>query len=69
MKKKDLPGLRTKAVEELEAMGSDLRGQIARVILELRGHKGKDTNSAKNLKKDLARVLSIIREKRLAKDR
>ncbi|KKU90145.1 MAG: hypothetical protein UY21_C0026G0016 [Microgenomates group bacterium GW2011_GWA1_48_10] len=65
MKKKDLTSLTSKSPAELAALRQDLTGQITRARMEIAMHKAKNTNIAKNLKKTLAQLLTIKREKEL----
>ncbi len=59
MKKKDIADLNNKTKAELTKMAGDMRKQIEKAALDLKGRRTKNTNVAKNLKKDLARVLTI----------
>lgn len=61
MKRKDITELKNKTQEELDKMATDLSVQITKLQMELRTRKSKNTNVVKNLKKDLARILTIKR--------
>lgn len=66
MKAKDKNDLKSKTVAELDKLGVDFAGQIVKSKMELALHKIKDTNKIKNLKINLARVLSLKQEKTYA---
>lgn len=59
MKKKDIKDLNTKTRAELLKMAGDLKKQIEKASLDLKARRTKNTNVVKNMKKDLARVLTI----------
>lgn len=63
MKRKNLSDLRNKTIAELEKSAAALSGQISKVQLELSVHRVKNSNQAKNLRKDLAQTLTIRKEK------
>lgn len=65
MKKKDLNDLKNKSEVELEKMVVDLSLQIGKAKMDLKMHRAKNTNGAKNLKKTLAQVLTIKNLKQL----
>ncbi|MCL4397817.1 50S ribosomal protein L29 [Patescibacteria group bacterium] len=62
MKQKDLDDLKNKTVEELEAMAAKTRTEIIKTKMELSMRHSKNTNLAKNLKKNLAQILTIRKE-------
>lgn len=61
-KKEDLA---TKSESELEKLTLDLKSQIRKLALEMQLHRVKDVNAVKKLKIQLARVLTVLREKEL----
>ena len=63
MKRKDLSDLRNKTIAELEKSAAALSGQISKVRLELSVHRAKNSNQAKNLRRNLAQTLTIRKEK------
>lgn len=65
MKRKDLQDLKNKTIAELEKLSSELNVQIRKFQLESKMRKNKNTNLAKIIKKDLARILTVKRQKQL----
>ncbi len=65
MKKKDLIGLRSKSVKELETTVADLRAQLIRAKMDQSLRKTKNTNLAKNINKTIAQILTTKKEKEL----
>ena len=55
--------LRNKSIEELRKLAEDLRKRINQLMLEKSLRKLSKTHLLKMTKKDLARVLTIIKEK------
>lgn len=66
MKKKDLKELKTRTVEELKKALIDIRVEIIKLQIELSRGTNKNLNSARNKKKDLARILTIMKEKEVS---
>ncbi len=66
MKKKEFKDLETKTEAELAKLVVDLRGQVTKVKLDLAARRLKNTNVIKNLRRDLARNLTVLRQKQLA---
>lgn len=62
MKKKDIADLRNKTEAELTKTVADLNVAINKAQMELFTRKTKNTNIAKNLKRQLAVILSIKNE-------
>jgi len=62
MKRQDVSNLKTKNEGELLKMVADLRAQINRFSLELPLRRSKNTNMVKNLKKNVAQILSVLKE-------
>ena len=62
MKKKDLNDIRTKSVAEIETLAAKLKAEIVKAQMDLAAHRSKNTNSAKNFKKNLAQMLTIKKE-------
>ncbi len=60
MRKNDINDLKTKTVDELRKILSDSRSEILKLNHELSMKKSPNTNKAKNLKKDVARVLTFL---------
>ena len=61
MKQKDLNDLRNKTKPELQSLIAKTRKDIAVAKMELFMHRSKNTNAAKNLKKNLAQMLTICK--------
>lgn len=62
MKKTELKNLRDKEVEELKKTVSKKKLEIAKVLAKLSVGQEKNLRKAKNLKKELAQTLTIIKE-------
>lgn len=63
MKNKDLQALHTKDLPELRKMASDLRSELADARLEQSMYKLKNTRSLFTKRKELAQILTIMKEK------
>ena len=63
MKKNRLKEMRTKDLNELEKEAGLLKEQLAKMRLESLTGKVKNLKSVKNLKRDLAQILTLIKEK------
>ena len=66
MKNKDLKDLKNKTVAELDVMAGKTRAEIIRAKMELALRRAKNTNVYKNLKRNLAQILTIRKELVLA---
>lgn len=66
MKKKELEDLRSKLIKELEKQAQDLIKEIALQKLEFEANKPKDSNILLKKRKKLARIWTIIEEKKVA---
>lgn len=62
MKRKDLNDWRNKTGAEVDVFISKIRGDITMARLELASRKSKNTNLAKNLRRNLAQMLTIRKE-------
>lgn len=65
MKAKRLNDLRSKTVKELEKMVFDMKKDLLKVEVTLATGEQKNLKGAKNLKKDIAQILTIAREKEI----
>lgn len=65
MKKGELTKLRTKKETELRKLVSDKKLLLARVIADVKASREKNLKKAKNLRRDIAQILTIFREKEL----
>ena len=62
MKKTELKNLRTKKVKELKDTVSKKKLEIAKILAKISAGQEKNLRKAKNLKKELAQTLAVIRE-------
>jgi ribosomal protein L29 len=65
MKKKDLTNLRKKEIKDLEKMAKDMKLELAKATAEMRASREKNLKKTKNLRHDVAQILTIVREKEL----
>lgn len=63
MKSKDLKELHTRTSEELLKAIVDVRAEISKLEMDLSRKINKNINVVRNKKKDLARFLTIVKEK------
>lgn len=61
MKKKDLENLKTKTLDELKKMADDLKSDMKKLHNEMMLGKAKNINELKYKKKDMARILTIMK--------
>jgi large subunit ribosomal protein L29 len=66
MKSKDIKELRTKTVEELQTQVRQAKEKLATLQMERAQQKLKNLKEVFNLRKDIARMLTFLREKELA---
>jgi ribosomal protein L29 len=67
MKKKDLTDLRNKKISELEKLLSKKRNELINTYAKIKAGQEKNLKKAKNIRRDVAQILTIIREKELLK--
>ncbi|MCK4588688.1 50S ribosomal protein L29 [Candidatus Woesebacteria bacterium] len=67
MKKKDLTDLRNKKINELEKLLSKKRNELINTYAKIKAGQEKNLKKAKNIRRDVAQILTIIREKELLK--
>lgn len=65
MKKRDLQDLKTKTKEALLSQAKEIRTDLARITVEANAGRLKDVELPAKKKRDLARILTVIREKEL----
>ena len=65
MKKKDISDLRTKKLEDLLKLVSDKKKEIGKVALKIKSGEEKNLKKVKNLKLEVARILTIVKEKEI----
>lgn len=63
MKKKQIQELRTKEPKELEAMAAKKKEELESVLIDTRAGRVKNVHTAKNLRRDIAQILTIARNK------
>lgn len=66
MKTKDFAELKNKSIADLAKLAMAKKVEIDKSILEIGVQKEKNLKKAKNTKKDLAQILTLIKEKELA---
>jgi len=67
MKKEELIKLKTKTKIELEKKAQELRDESAKFQIDIKIGKIKNTSIVKNIKKDIAKILTVINELELQK--
>ena len=65
MKKKDLINLKGKTLAELEKLAKESQLGLVQFTAKIKGGSEKNLKKAKNLRREIAQVLTIIREKEL----
>jgi len=66
MKKKELTSLRSKKIQELIKMVADKKKEATEVYSKMKAGQEKNLKKVKNLKKDIAQILTIIKEEELS---
>lgn len=65
MKKKDLQLLRKKQLSELVALVRSKKDELVLSYAKLKADKLKNTSVLKNLRRDIAQILTLIKEKEI----
>lgn len=65
MKRNLLRDLRNKEIGDLEKMANEKRAEVNKTKAEMKASKENNLRKAKNLRRDLAQILTIIREKEI----
>lgn len=65
MKKEELKKLRAKDMKELEKVLNESQKQLGESSLKIVGAKEKNLKKVRNLRRDIAQILTIVREKEL----
>lgn len=65
MKKNELTKLRNKDIEELKKITQDKKLELAKVFTDIKAGREKNLKKSKNLRCDIAQVLTIVKEKEL----
>lgn len=68
MKKKDLQDLRNKKVVELEKIVAEKRQKNVLATAKMKTGQEKKIKKAKNLRREIAQILTIIREKQILEE-
>ena len=65
MKKKDLQDLRAKGTEELNKKAAEMGLELIKVKAKLLGSKEKNLKKVKFIRRDLAQIMTILKEKEI----
>ena len=60
MKKNELADLKGKTIDELKRLLLDARGELSKLKIDMSLGKNKNLNQARNKRKDIARILTIL---------
>lgn len=63
MRRADLKQLHSKTKEELQALARSTRDKLSQALIELAQNKLKDTSKIKHLRDDIAKILTVMKEK------
>jgi len=63
MKKKDLEVLRTKDIQEVKKSLKEKKAELAKLFVEIYGGKEKNIKKGRNLRREIAQYLTIIKER------
>ncbi|MCL4339281.1 50S ribosomal protein L29 [Patescibacteria group bacterium] len=69
MKKSVFKDLRNKSDEELKKMVADTKKELVKIMIQHKSGKLKDVMLSRRKKKDIARMLTILREKKITQER
>jgi ribosomal protein L29 len=69
MQKKAIQDLRSKTITELKKMAMEVKMEIVRAKMEIKTAKIKNVKTVRNKRNNLARILTIINEKKLLEDK
>ena len=67
MKKKDLVDLKTKEVKDLNKILGDKKAELEKIMVNVSVGKEKNLKSAKNLRRDISQILTMVKEKEILK--
>ena len=65
MKKKDLQSLRSKSIKELRKMAFDKKLEASEAFVKIKSGQEKNLKKVKNLRTDIAQILTAIKEKEI----
>ncbi len=68
MKKSVFKDLRNKSEEELKKMVADTKKELVKIMVQHKSGKLKDVMLSRRKKKDIARMLTILREKKITQE-
>lgn len=68
MKKKDLKALRSKSANELRKMANEKRQKANKAFVEIKTGQEKNLKEVKNLRKDIAQILTVLKEKEIVEE-
>ena len=65
MKKKDFTDLKGKTIKDLLKMANDKKSEVKKAKMNVLAGKDKNLKSSRNLKRDIAQILTLVREKEI----
>lgn len=65
MKKKDLIQFKVKSIEELKKLAIEKEKELVKKAADIFSGKGKDVKIARKLRKEIAQIKTILREKEI----
>jgi ribosomal protein L29 len=65
MKKKDINDLRSKSIADLVKLVGEKKLELAKVSVEMKTSQEKNIKKARNLRDEIAKISTIIREKQI----
>jgi ribosomal protein L29 len=65
MKKKEKEALKSKEASEAKKLLSERKLELEKAVAEMYGGKEKNLKKARNLRREIAQILTIIREKEI----
>lgn len=68
MKKKDLQALKSKSIKELRKMVLDKKKEANEAFIKTKAGQEKNLKKVKNLRKDIAQILTLIKEKEIIEE-
>lgn len=65
MKRKELTDLKSKTIKDLIKMVMDKKFEAKKISLSISGGKEKNLKAGKNVRRDIAQILTVIKEKEI----
>ena len=65
MKRKELTDIKGKTLKELRKMVFEKKLEVGKIKVETPASKGKNLKASKNLRRQIAQILTIIKEKEI----